>query len=285
MSDLVAEQLAINKKINIALHIYPGKSEPIILLHGGPGGYDYLGPVAEMLSPPQLAIGYDQRGGGASTRRGPYGIVDYVNDLEALRTHIDVERLHIFGHSWGGLLAQIYAAYHPQRIASLVLCSSAAGLGAAFMQEERAASRAIFLRNPLVGLFSHTIFAAMLGSSNLMSLLAPMYFAYPEQVAREDLAILRQFDGGSFNATLRSIMYSSNSLLQRLSLDGHVPIMRLRGQHDLFVASERSLRRRFPQAQEVWFEESGHFPWIEEPEKFKRVLCAFYTQNAYSGKE
>ncbi|GCE31242.1 hypothetical protein KDA_67260 [Dictyobacter alpinus] len=57
------------------------------------------------------------------------------------------------------------------------------------------------------------------------------------------------------------------------------------GGYDLFVSSERALQRRFPQAQEVWFEESGHFPWIEEPEKFKRVIGTFYTPNAYSGKE
>jgi proline iminopeptidase len=114
---------------NLAVRIYAGDSEPIILLHGGPGGYDYLGPIADMLAPQHHVVSYDQRGGGQSSRNGPYRIDNHIKDLEIIRQHIGAGRIHLFGHSWGGLLAQLYASTYPQHVASMVLCSSAAGLG------------------------------------------------------------------------------------------------------------------------------------------------------------
>ena len=38
------------------------------------------------------------------------------------------DRIHVFGHSWGGLLGQLYAKAHPKRVASLVLCCSMANM-------------------------------------------------------------------------------------------------------------------------------------------------------------
>lgn len=86
--------------ITLAIRIYPGDStEPIVLLHGGPGLDDYLAPIAQFLAPTFHVVTYDQRGSGASSHHGPYRIQDHVNDLEVLRQHLGTEHLHLFGHS------------------------------------------------------------------------------------------------------------------------------------------------------------------------------------------
>src|SRR5689334_16427123 len=88
---------------------YPGAGDPVVLLHGGPGMGDYFDRFPQMLSPPHCVVAYDQRGCGASSCNGSFSVHDHVADLDAIRSHLGANRIHVFGHSWGGLLAQLYA--------------------------------------------------------------------------------------------------------------------------------------------------------------------------------
>jgi proline iminopeptidase len=83
----------------------------------------------EQLAGPDLAVvTYDQRGTGRSSRPpdavSNYELADYTADLEALRQELGFERIHLLGHSWGGILAMHYAATYPERVQSLVLAGS-----------------------------------------------------------------------------------------------------------------------------------------------------------------
>lgn len=73
----------------------------MVLCHGGPGGYDYLAPVANTVSDLCEVVRYDQRGSGRSQPIGPYDVATFVNDLETLRKHFNFERWIVGGHSWG----------------------------------------------------------------------------------------------------------------------------------------------------------------------------------------
>src|SRR3954463_10905794 len=91
-----------------------GGAGPVILvLHGGPGCPDYLAPVAAMLPPGVRAVTFDQRGVGGSPSACDYRVEDYVADFDAVRAHLGVDHVPLLGHSWGGLLAQLYLARHP----------------------------------------------------------------------------------------------------------------------------------------------------------------------------
>jgi proline iminopeptidase len=97
---------------------------PIVFLHGGPGG-GCLPHHRRFFDPAQWRIVlYDQRGAGRSTPAA--SITDnttwtLVADLEKLRAHLHLERMVLFGGSWGSTLALAYAQAHPQRVAGLVL--------------------------------------------------------------------------------------------------------------------------------------------------------------------
>src|SRR4029453_56615 len=58
----------------------------------------------EVLSPPYQVVRYNQRGCGPSPCDGTFEVEKQVADLDAIRTHVGAGRLHLFGHSWGGLL-------------------------------------------------------------------------------------------------------------------------------------------------------------------------------------
>jgi pimeloyl-ACP methyl ester carboxylesterase len=65
-----------------------------------------------MFSPPYSVVSYNQRGCGLFLPRS-FDVEKQVADLDAIRTHFVADRIHIFGHSWGGLLGQLYAKTHP----------------------------------------------------------------------------------------------------------------------------------------------------------------------------
>ena len=103
---------------------------PVVLLHGGPGMWDYLAPVADLLSSGDGAVvhRFDQRGCGRSDPSDDQRMDRLVADLDALRRHWGHERWSVVGHSFGAALGLAYAWAHPGRTASLVYVSGT-GLG------------------------------------------------------------------------------------------------------------------------------------------------------------
>ena len=97
---------------------------PAIFLHGGPGSHTQ--PLHRRYFDPQFyrIVLSDQRGCGRSV---PLGCTEenttrhLVEDIEALRDRLGLERVMLFGGSWGATLALAYAAAHPQRVAAMVL--------------------------------------------------------------------------------------------------------------------------------------------------------------------
>jgi proline iminopeptidase len=97
---------------------------PVFFLHGGPGSQSR--PVHRRFFDPRFyhVVLFDQRGCGRSTPRGRIEentTAHLVRDIDALREHLGLERLLLFGGSWGAALALAYAAVHPARIAAIVL--------------------------------------------------------------------------------------------------------------------------------------------------------------------
>ncbi|WP_281167864.1 alpha/beta fold hydrolase [Longispora albida] len=101
----------------------PEGGAPVVLCHGGPGMWDYLGPVSGMLADRYRVYRFDQRGCGRSSGPGDYGLARAVADLDEVRAGLGVRRWAVFGHSWGATLALAYAWQYPDRVTRLVYCS------------------------------------------------------------------------------------------------------------------------------------------------------------------
>ncbi|HEX8484615.1 proline iminopeptidase-family hydrolase [Sphingomonas sp.] len=103
-----------------------GALPPLVILHGGPGGTHgaYLDALA--LAGERAVILYDQFDSGRSDwpqNPANWRVARFVDELDAIRRALDVERWHVVGHSWGGTIALEYGARRPQGLASLVLAS------------------------------------------------------------------------------------------------------------------------------------------------------------------
>lgn len=97
---------------------------PAVVLHGGPGG-GIAPPMRRFFDPARWrAVLFDQRGCGRSTPHASLKAnttAHLVADIEALRTHLGIERWLVFGGSWGSTLALAYAARHPDRVTGMIL--------------------------------------------------------------------------------------------------------------------------------------------------------------------
>jgi L-proline amide hydrolase len=110
----------------------PGKL-PLLLLHGGPGAcHDYLWSLAAMADTGRRVIFYDQLGCGLShideSKPEMWTVDLYVEEVDAVRKALVLDRIHLLGQSWGGMLAMEYMIRQPKGIASVTIASSPASM-------------------------------------------------------------------------------------------------------------------------------------------------------------
>lgn len=102
------------------------RGRPVLLLHGYTDTSRVWSIVAPYLSEYQLLIP-DQRGHGASTAPACcYGLSSFVEDARLFLDAMDVERATIVGSSLGSMVAQVFAAEHPDRVDRIILSGSTA---------------------------------------------------------------------------------------------------------------------------------------------------------------
>jgi proline-specific peptidase len=110
----------------------PGKL-PLLCLHGGPGAcHDYLESLDAMADTGRRVIYYDQIGCGRShineSKPEMWTVELYVEEVDAVRQALGLERIHLLGQSWGGMLAMEYMLTQPKGVASLTIASSPASM-------------------------------------------------------------------------------------------------------------------------------------------------------------
>lgn len=98
----------------------PG-SPPIVVLHGLTGHAHTWDHMAPALAEHHHVLALDQRGHGDSEGAASYATQDFVDDLEALTRHWQIDRFVLMGLSMGGHNAMAYAAAHPQRVERLIV--------------------------------------------------------------------------------------------------------------------------------------------------------------------
>ncbi len=99
---------------------------PLLVLHGGPGmNHKYLLPLAD-LADERPVIFYDQLDAGQSDKPNKpanWTVARYLREIDAVREALGLERVAVFGNSWGGTLAAAYAASRPNGLAGVILSS------------------------------------------------------------------------------------------------------------------------------------------------------------------
>src|ERR1035437_3881221 len=105
-----------------------GKGDPLFIVHGGPGAsHDYFLPYLIPLVRHNRLIFIDERGSGKSQKLediSAYTVENMVEDVEAVRKALNLGKINLLGHSYGGVLAQAYALKYQKNLTRLILCST-----------------------------------------------------------------------------------------------------------------------------------------------------------------
>jgi proline iminopeptidase len=265
--------------------VYPKQNaETVLLLHGGPGVPMDFSPIAEQLSRKYQVIAFDQRGTGRSPAQdATYTIDEYLKDIDAIMVHFGINKFHLFGHSWGGLYAQLYAERNPQNILSMFLSSPSSGTGRLWKQTE---SEVMSFNKEYSGFWGWS----MMGVKSLLGMLG-LDTAY-QSMFKQVLENYNKVFDPTFTATdemVKNVRAEPvNKTRPRIleypplkdSRDYHFPIMITYGQKDIYGASKEKVRDRFPQAMFMEIENAGHIAWRHNPRKFNNILFEFYRIQA-----
>ena len=105
-----------------------GRGAPLVIVHGGPGAsHDYFLPYLLTLARTNRLVFIDQRGSGRSQKlddASGYNVENMVEDVEDVRVALNLRKISLLGHSYGGVLAQAYALKYQQNLRHLILAST-----------------------------------------------------------------------------------------------------------------------------------------------------------------
>jgi proline iminopeptidase len=254
-------------------------SETVILLHGGPGVPMDFSPIEKQLSHKYQVITFDQRGTGRSPAfEATYSIKEYLDDIDAVARHFGLDRFHLFGHSWGGLYAQIYAEKNPRRVLSMFLSSPSSGTGEHWKQTEHEVMSFNRERSGTWGwsLMGMRSLLGMLGSdaayrSLFKQVLENYHREFNPTFSATD-AMVEQVRAEPINRTRPHI--AEYPLLKTAAYP--FSIMIAYGEKDIYGKSKEHVRNRFPTAIVVAIERAGHIAWLHNSKRFSALLDDFY---------
>ena len=261
---------------------------PLLILHGGPGAtHQYLAPLESLARGGRRVIFYDQIGCGRSggPRDDPdfYDARLFVDELQAVRDALGLERVHLLGQSWGGMLAMQYALDDPAGLASIVVADSPADMRHWVAEANR-------LRADLPADVAATLTAhETAGTTTNPAYAAAVEVFYRRHVCR--LAewpepFLRSIDAMTNDGFVYNVMNGPSefhvigklkdwTIRDRLH-EIRVPALLLSGAHDEATpAIVGEVATRIPNAAWILFEQSSHTPHLEEPAAFEAAVNGF----------
>lgn len=253
---------------------------PVVVVHGGPGhsSLSFKGSL-DFLGASRRVAYYDQRGSGNSEAKAnpaDYRVEALVEELEALRRDVvRADRIVVIGHSFGGAVAQRYALAHPDRVAKLVLVGST-------LVNVGQGSRTLW------NWFGPALWSTALGFPPADPAAANRWFTGDAEGGKD-----RLFDPARAQEVLGNTGMVRFTTWRELSLSviGYdygkelaglaVPTLFIYGAADSPWTGKPVADRvcgLIPSCTAVAFERSGHWPFLEEPERFQAVLLDFLSR-------
>ncbi len=260
-----------------------GQGRPMLLMHGGTGlDHTQFRPWLDTLGNTVQLIYYDQRGQGRTDRPESYEevtIATWSDEADALRQFLGHEKIILFGFSYGGFIAQEYALRHGEHLDGLILCDTAPALDYPDIIIANAQARSTPEQMQMVGrVLSQPAADDEELQQNWMAIL-PLYFNHYDPQVGAAMDATTQYSAGAFNHGMGICLPTFNTL-SRLS-EISVPTLVLAGRHDWITPPAQGAERLHAgilNSQTVLFEESGHFPYVEEHDKFVNVVADWISR-------
>lgn len=237
-----------------------GAGDPVVLLHGWGASSQSFAPLSETLAKSFRVVSMDLPGfGWSQPPPAAWGSTDYASHVGRLLSEMEIRSAAVLGHSFGGRIAICLAGGQPGRVARLVLVASAG------IRPRRGAG-----------------FRARVAATKLVK----WFFSLPGwgEVGRRIIARRLERTGsrdyraaGRMRPTLVKLV---NEDLTGVLPTIQVPTLILWGSRDQEVprSAMEIMHAKIARSRLVVLEAAGHFPFLDAPEEFDRMLTAFLQE-------
>jgi proline-specific peptidase len=261
-----------------------GSGLPLLVAHGGPGlPHNYLVSL-ERLADEREVIFWDQLGCGKSefpSNAKLWTMERSVAEIGAVVRALGLNRFHLFGNSWGGMLAQQYVLDSTPAAASLTISNSGASLTqspdhvARLRSQLDTATQSVLERHEAAGTFHSAEYQAAVRTLReaFLCRLRP----WPEELEESFENMRVEIFETMFGPSISQIVGTMRGwdVLDRLA-EITVPTLLVAGRFDGSDPERmREMHRRIEGSRFELFESSSHMPFIEEPDRFDQVMRDF----------
>ncbi len=259
-----------------------GEGPVVLLIHGITSDSSAWARVLPYLARGHTVLAPDLMGhGGSAKPRGDYSLGAHASGLRDLMVALGHERATFVGHSLGGGIAMQLSYQFPELCERLVLVDSG-GLG----REVSPLLRAAALPGSeyvLPVLAATRLLDAGRLAAGVLARVGLHLGTDLQEMARGHATLSDPDARAAFLHTLRSVVEPGGQRVDassRLYLARHIPFMLVWGERDPIIPVEhgRAAHARLPGSRLEVFAESGHFPQLEEPERFLDVLSDFILE-------
>lgn len=255
------------------------REKPIaFVIHGGPGAdHSSYKPTFSRLSETMQLVYFDHRGQGRSAR-GPketYTLENNVEDMEALRQYLGLEKIAVIGTSYGGMVALSYASRYPDKVQSLIVIATAAHNGFLAKAKDNLAVKGTEEQQAIARFLWEGSFENEAQLKEYFQLMLPLY-----SVTYKPVSPPKSWDRTILSVDAINVAFGGFLRSYNLTEDLHkitAPTLVIGGRHDWICPPEFSedIARRIPHAELRIFENSGHLIRIDEPEALLEAIARF----------
>jgi len=258
--------------------ITAGEGLPCLVMHGGLGfDHTYLHPSLDPLGDMLHLVYYDHRGNGRSGRPDKDSMThaQFAADADALADHLGFDKVAVLGHSYGGFIALELALRYPHRLSHLILLDTAPALNYNDEIIENA------LRREATEEMLEVLSADFSSDEEMrekLPIIWPLYFKnFDEKVCRRLLEnSILTISGGAREGEAEA--YNMVPHLNQIKF----PTLVLVGRYDFVCPPSQAqiLHDSLPNSELVIFEDSGHLPYIEEPDAFFKIVRDWFERTS-----
>ncbi len=280
-------------KINVETR---GEGDPIFFFAGGPGNsHDYMeGNFGHYYKKHQVVF-IDMLGRGLSEdakKVEEYSIANDVHLAEQIRKKLKLDKITLIGHSYGTVVAQAYAIKYPQQVNRMVLIS---GFHSGEMWQANCDSYNHYAKTHYPEKWKQVDSLRALGYVSSDPVFSELYGSFPVKYVYYHNTSLKQrvpktkyrgwngdvyygIVGRDADFFVSGDMMDTDFRKDLKNLD--FPTLIIAGRYDGVSTPEYNIQYKtfMPQAQFELFESSGHNPYLEETEKFYKLLDEFLTK-------
>ncbi|MBY5568135.1 proline iminopeptidase-family hydrolase [Rhizobium leguminosarum] len=264
--------------------------ETVFCLNGGPGlPCDYLREAHScLIDKGYRVVAFDQLGTGASDRPDDltlWTIGRYVEETETVRKALELGKVHMLGHSWGGWLAIEYALTYPENLKTLILEDTVADMPHLISELERLRAAlgpetvSMMQKHEAQGTYNHPEYLAAITILNYRHVCRLPEWPAPVRRSLDDwnMAPYETMQGPNEFLYIGNLKdWNRISGLPRLTL----PVLITTGEHDeLTPACALRMKLALPNAELKVFANASHMPFYENPQDYYPALLDFLARH------